>query len=262
MPPADHSHAADADLEAPPQAPSIDPAEVARFSAMAKEWWSPTGKMRPLHWLNPVRLKFIRDNAERHFGLKPGAGRPLEGLRVLDVGCGGGLLCEPLARLGAHIVGLDAGIANIKAASVHAQEGGLKIDYRAGSIEAFVASDEEKFDIVLTMEVVEHVNNPAVFLAACAAMLKPGGLLFMASINRTPKALALTIIGAEYLLRWLPVGTHTFEKFVRPEEADAALVKAGLETGAAIGVSFNPLTGQWRLSGDLSVNYMLTARAV
>ena len=247
-----------ADPNSAPAAPSIDPAEIARFSAVAKEWWSATGKFRPLHWLNPVRLQYIKEHCVRHFGLDAQTSRPLEGLSLLDVGCGGGLLCEPLHRLGARVTGLDAGIANIKTATVHAQEGGLDIDYRAGSIEGLAASGEQ-FDVVLSMEVIEHVNDPAAFIAACARTLKPGGLMFLSTINRTQKARALALFAAERVLNWLPPGTHTYEKLVTPEELDSALAKAGLQAGPATGVSYNPLSGQWRLTGDLSMNYMLNA---
>ncbi len=254
-------HAAEPDAQrpdAPTQAPSIDPAEIARFSAVAKEWWSPEGKFRPLHWLNPVRLQYIKEHCARHFGLRAQAPRPLEGLRLLDVGCGGGLLSEPLHRLGAAVTGLDAGIANIKTATVHAREGGLDIDYRAGSIEGLAAAGEQ-FDVVLSMEVIEHVTDPAAFIADCARTLKPGGLMFLSTINRTPRARALALFAAERIFRWLPSGTHTYEKLVTPEELESALGKAGLTAGPATGVSYNPLSGQWRLTGDLSMNYMLTA---
>lgn len=242
-----------------PESPSVDPAEIDKFRAMAADWWSPTGKFAPLHKFNPVRLGYIRDKAAAHFGLDPNAKRPLEGLRLLDAGCGGGLVTEPMARLGAHAVGIDAGDANIKAATVHANELHVDADYRVGTVEGLIAADEPKFDIVLALEVVEHVQDPARFLADCAALTAPGGLLVMATLNRTAKAFALAIVGAEHVLRWLPPGTHDWNKFVTPEEARAALTGAGMEIDESTGVTFSPLTGKWSLSRDLAVNYMITA---
>lgn len=249
----------DASLE-PPVTPSIDPAEVAKFSAMAADWWNPNGKFKPLHRFNPVRLKFIRETAEAHFSLKRGALKPLEGLRLLDIGCGGGLVCEPMARLGASVTGVDASEANIKTALTHAGEQGLKIDYRAGTAEGLLAAGEPQFDIVLNLEVVEHVADPAQFLADTARLVRPGGLMIVATLNRTAKALATAVIGAEYVLGWLPRGTHDWSKFVTPEEVETALTGAGMKPEAPIGVSFYPLSGQWKLTDDASVNYMIVAR--
>ena len=243
-----------------PESPSVDPAEIDKFRAMAADWWSPTGKFAPLHKFNPVRLGYIRDKAVNHFGLDASAKCPLEALRLLDAGCGGGLVTEPMARLGAHAVGIDAGDANIKAAKVHANELEIDADYRVGTVEGLLAAGEPKFDIVLALEVVEHVQDPARFLADCAALTAPGGLLIMATLNRTPQAFALAIVGAERVLRWLPPGTHDWKKFVTPEESRAALTGAGMEIGESVGVSFSPLTGKWSLSRDLSVNYMITAQ--
>jgi 2-polyprenyl-6-hydroxyphenyl methylase/3-demethylubiquinone-9 3-methyltransferase len=242
-----------------PESPSVDPKEIEKFRAMAADWWSPTGKFAPLHRFNPVRLGYIRDQAVAHFGLDASARRPLEGLRLLDAGCGGGLVTEPMARLGAHAVGIDAGEANIKAAKVHADEVHVDADYRIGTVEGLLAAGEPKFDIVLALEVIEHVQDPARFLADCAALLAPGGLMVMATLNRTAKAFALAIVGAEHVLRWLPPGTHEWKKFVTPEEARAALTGAGLQIGETVGVSYSPLNGRWSLSRDTSVNYMLTA---
>lgn len=242
-----------------PESPSVDPAEIEKFRRMAADWWSPTGKFAPLHKFNPVRLCYIRDKAVAHFGLDANARQPLEGLRLLDAGCGGGLVTEPMARLGAHAVGIDAGDANIKAATVHADELEIDVDYRVGTVEGLIAAGEPKFDIVLALEVVEHVQDPARFLADCAALTAPGGLLVMATLNRTAKAFALAIVGAEHVLRWLPPGTHEWKKFVTPEEARAALTGAGMEIDESLGVSFSPLTGKWSLSHDLAVNYMITA---
>ncbi len=240
-----------------PEAPSVDPAEIDKFRAMAADWWSPTGKFAPLHKFNPVRLTFIRDEAVRHFGLDGASRRPLEGKRLLDAGCGGGLVTEPMARLGAHALGIDAGDANIKAAMVHADGLHMDIDYRVGTIEGLIAAGEAKFDIVLALEVVEHVADPARFLGDCAGLLAPGGLLVMATLNRTAKAFALAVVGAEHVLRWLPRGTHEWSKFVTPAEARAALNSAGLAVQDPVGVSFSPLTGRWSLGTDASVNYML-----
>lgn len=246
--------------DAVPKSASIDPAEIEKFRAMASEWWSPTGKFAPLHKFNPVRLDYIRQRAIDHFGLDASSRRPLEGLRLLDAGCGGGLVSEPMARLGASVTGIDAGDANIKAASVHADANGLAIDYRIGAVEGLISAGEDPFDIVLALEVVEHVTDPSVFLADCARLVRPGGLLFMATLNRTAKAYALAILGAEHVLRWLPVGTHDWSRFVTPEEAAAALAGGGLKTEPAEGVSFNPLTGKWSVTSDTGVNYMLAAK--
>ncbi|MFN4024994.1 MAG: bifunctional 2-polyprenyl-6-hydroxyphenol methylase/3-demethylubiquinol 3-O-methyltransferase UbiG [Hyphomonas sp.] len=246
--------------DAPPVTPSIDPAEVAKFSAMAADWWNPNGKFKPLHRFNPIRLKFIRETAEAHFGLKPGLLRPLEGLRLLDIGCGGGLVCEPMARLGASVTGVDASEANIKTAITHASEQGLAIDYRAGTAEGLLAAGEAPFDIVLNLEVVEHVADPAQFLRDTARLVKPGGMMIVATLNKTAKALATAVIGAEYILRWLPRGTHDWSKFLSPEDVRIPLIEAGMEADGAIGVSFQPVSGQWKLSGDTSVNYMVVAR--
>jgi len=242
-----------------PEAPSVDPGEIDKFRAMAADWWSPTGKFAPLHKFNPVRLGFIRDRAVAHFKLEEAARRPLAGLRALDIGCGGGLVAEPLARLGADVTGVDAGDANIKAALVHAEAAGLAIDYRVGAVEGLIAARERPYDIVLSLEVVEHVADPARFIGDCARLLKPGGLMFLATLNRTAKAYALAIVGAERVLRWLPRGTHDWSKFVTPEEARTALAGAGLEVQPPVGVSFSPLGGQWSITTDTSVNYMLTA---
>lgn len=238
---------------------TIDSAEVERFSRIAAEWWNPQGKFRPLHKFNPTRLTYIKEEICTAFGRDPLAPRPLEGLRLLDIGCGGGLLCEPMARLGATVVGADASQTNIEVAKIHAAETGLAIDYRATTAEA-LAEAGEKFDVVLNMEVVEHVADVDLFLSACGEMVKPGGLMFVATINRTLKALGLAIIGAEYVLRWLPRGTHQYEKLVRPEELEKALDAAGLAIIDRQGVTYNPLTDSWNRSRDMDVNYMVLAR--
>lgn len=239
--------------------PSIDPDEVAKFTAMAAEWWDPKGKFRPLHKFNPVRLGFIRDTIEAHFGLSPSARRPFDGLRVLDIGCGGGLVSEPMTRLGAAVTAVDASEANIKTAMTHAEQGGLDIDFRAGTVEALIEAGEASFDVVLNLEVVEHVADPAQFLKDCASLVKPGGLMIVATLNRTAKAFALAIVGAEYVLGWLPRGTHEFEKFLRPDEIERPMSAAGLMVQPPQGVSFNPITDQWRLSDDTKVNYLMVA---
>ena len=234
---------------------TIDPEEIAKFTAMAADWWNPKGQFKPLHKFNPVRLAYIRDRLCRHFDRNPHADKPLTGLRILDIGCGGGLLSEPMARLGADIVGADAAEANIKTALVHAEDQGLEIDYRAITAEQLNQAGE-KFDAILNMEVIEHVAAPEVFMAECAAMLKPQGLMFLATLNRTMKSFALAIVGAEYVLRWLPRGTHDWQKFITPHELEVMAAKAGLDTLSSTGVSFNPMLDKWRQTGDMSVNYM------
>ncbi len=237
---------------------SIDPDEIARFEAMAAEWWDPHGKFRPLHKFNPVRLAWIRDRLLARFGRDGASPRPLEGLRILDIGCGGGLVSEPMARLGAEVVGVDASHRNVEVARIHAAQGGLAIDYRQGTAEDLLAAGE-RFDAVLSLEVVEHVADPAAFLGACAGLVAPGGALFVATINRTPQAFALAIVGAEYVLRWLPRGTHSWSKFVRPSEVAAALRPTGLELREFAGMSYNPLRDAWSAGRDLGVNYIAYA---
>lgn len=239
-------------------AASIDPAEIARFSAMAAEWWDPQGKFRPLHKFNPVRLGFIRDRVAAHFRCDSQSGRPIEGLRLLDIGCGGGLVSEPMARLGASVVGADASERNIGVASLHAAEAGVTVDYRATSAEA-LAEAGEQFDVVLALEVVEHVADLDGFLAACGQMVKPGGLLIAATLNRTPKSFALGIVAAEYILGWVPRGTHDWKKFLKPHELAGSLRRAGLSLSEVAGVSYSPLNDRWSIGRDTDVNYMLVA---
>lgn len=238
---------------------TIDPAEIAHFSRIASEWWNPQGKFRPLHKFNPTRLDYLKENICKYFSRDPLAAKPLEGLRILDIGCGGGLLCEPMARLGATVVGADASATNIEVAKIHAAEMGIEIDYRATTAEA-LAEAGEQFDVVLNMEVVEHVSDVDLFMSATAKMVKPQGLIFVATINRTLKAWGLAIIGAEYVLRWLPKGTHQYEKLVRPEELEKPLQAAGLTVLEKTGVSYNPLNDTWNRSRDLDVNYMVLAQ--
>lgn len=235
---------------------SVDSSEVERFSAMAAEWWDPAGKFKPLHALNPVRLQFIRNRTVGHFSLDPGKQDALSGLRLLDIGCGGGLLCEPMARLGADVTGLDPSEKNIAIARTHAAEQGLNINYIASTAES-LAGKGDTFDMILNMEVLEHVADIDSYLASCAKLLKPNGIMFCATLNRTLKSFALAIIGAEYVLRWLPKGTHQWEKFITPEELILALEHQGLKTEGARGMSFNPLSGKWSISGDTDINYLM-----
>jgi len=237
---------------------SVDPAEIARFEAMAAEWWDPHGKFAPLHKFNPVRLAWIRDRLVAHFGRDPAGMTPLAGLRILDIGCGGGLVAEPMARMGATVVGVDASARNVEIARAHARQSGLEIDYRCDTAESLAAAGE-RFDAVLSLEVVEHVADPAAFLADCAALTTPAGALLVATINRTPQAFVLAIVGAEYILRWLPRGTHSWAKFVRPAEVAGALRRSGMEVRALAGMSYNPLADRWRIGADLAVNYMAYA---
>ena len=236
---------------------SIDPADVARFSAIAAEWWDPRGKFAPLHKFNPVRLAFIREQALRRFGRDPSARPPLGGLRLLDIGCGGGLLCEPMARLGFSVTGVDASERNIGTASTHAAEVGLDINYRAGTAEALLAAGEAPFDVVLNMEVIEHVAEPGAFLRDCAGLVAPGGMMVVATLNRTLKALATAKIGAEYILRWLPRETHDWRKFLKPEEIRAFLAAENVAVQGPFGVAYKPLADRWDRSADTDVNYMM-----
>jgi 2-polyprenyl-6-hydroxyphenyl methylase/3-demethylubiquinone-9 3-methyltransferase len=239
-------------------ASSIDPVEVERFSRIAAEWWDPRGKFAPLHRFNPVRLAFIRDQALYRFGRDPGARRPFEGLRLLDIGCGGGLLSEPMSRLGFQVMGVDASARNIGTAAAHAAQQGLSIDYRASTAEDLVAAGEGPFDVILNMEVIEHVADPGEFLRVCARLVKPGGLMIVATLNRTLKAFALAKVGAEYVLRWLPAGTHDWNRFLKPEELRGFLSGEPVVVDGPFGVVFNPLTGRWTESSDTDVNYMMT----
>ncbi len=234
---------------------NVDPAEIARFARLADDWWNPHGKFKPLHKLGPARLGFIRDAATRHFKLPLRGMKPLTGLSILDIGCGGGLIAEPLSRLGAAVTGIEPTDANIGAARQHAKATGLVIDYRAVSAED-LADENRTFDMVVCLEVVEHVPDPAAFIKVCATLVRPGGLLILSTINRTPKAYLLAIVGAEYVLRWLPVGTHTWERFITPVELDSHVRAANLEALDCQGLVFNPLTDQWSLSRDTDVNYI------
>ena len=235
---------------------TVDAAEIAKFEAMAAEWWDPNGKFKPLHMLNPCRLDYITSQIAAEFGRDLKTDKPFTGLRILDIGCGGGLLAEPMARLGADVVGADAAERNIPVAQVHAEQSGLTIDYRHTTAEA-MADAGEQFDAVLNMEVVEHVADPLAYLSACQALLKPGGLHICSTINRNAKSFAMAIVGAEYVMRWLPKGTHEWNKFITPDELYALIEQAGLSPVDRKGFVFNPITWQWSLSAkDLSVNYV------
>ncbi len=239
---------------------TIDPQEIEKFQSMAAEWWDPDGKFKPLHMLNPTRLDYITAQIATEFDRDLGAREPFAGLRLLDIGCGGGLLSEPMARLGADVLGADAAEGNIPVARLHADQQGLTIDYRNVTAEA-LAEAGERFDIVLNMEVVEHVADPQAYLNACHAVLQPGGLMICSTLNRTARSFAAAIVGAEHILRWLPRGTHDWRKFITPEELYAMLSRAGLEPVDRKGFVFNPLTWRWHLSdGDLSVNYVTASR--
>ena len=239
-----------------PETSSVDTAEVAKFEAMAAEWWNPEGKFKPLHMMNPVRLDYITRQIAAEFGRDLKAARPFEGLRLLDIGCGGGLLSEPMARLGAKVVGADAAERNIPVARVHAEAQDLPIDYRHTTAEALVAGGES-FDVVLAMEIVEHVADPAAFVATCHALLSPGGLMIASTINRNAKSFMAAIVGAEWVMRWLPKGTHDWAKFITPEELTGMIARAGLDPVDRKGFVFNPVSWQWSISDrDLSVNYV------
>ena len=236
---------------------TVDPAEIERFSRIAAEWWDPAGKFAPLHRLNPVRLGYIRDRTAARWQRDPLSERPLQGLSALDIGCGGGLLSEPMARLGAEVTGVDAVSRNVRVAARHAEGQALSIDYRQGTAEALAASGAQ-FDIVLALEIVEHVADVDLFLTSCGRMVKPGGLLFLSTLNRTAKAWALAIAGAEYLLGWLPRGTHDWRKFLKPSEVVNGLRTGGVEAQEIVGVVYSPLSRAWSLNkSDLDVNYML-----
>jgi 2-polyprenyl-6-hydroxyphenyl methylase/3-demethylubiquinone-9 3-methyltransferase len=237
---------------------TVDPDEVSRFAAMAAKWWDANGPMRPLHRLNPLRLTWIKQQICDRFGRDMRSATALASLRILDIGCGAGIATEPLARMGADAVGIDPASENIAAAKHHAAKAGLVVDYRAATAEE-LASARERFDVVLALEVVEHVPDVAHFIAVAASLVKPGGLMIVSTINRTMKALALAIVGAEYVLRWLPPGTHSYDRLVTPDELRAAFRAAGLAPGAETGVMYVPIADRFRLTSDMDVNYMMAA---
>lgn len=240
-------------------APTADADEVARFTAIAEQWWDAAGKFRPLHQINPPRLAYMRERLCAHFGRDARAERPLDGISVLDIGCGGGLVCEPLARLGATVTGIDAGEKNLRVAALHAEQSGLAITYRHVLPED-LAAEAGRFDVVLNLEIIEHVADVAAFLAASTALVKPGGAMVLSTINRTLKALALAKVGAEYVLRWLPVGTHDWRKFLKPSEMAGALRPHGVHITDLAGLVYNPLRDEWTISPrDLDMNYLAFA---
>ncbi len=246
----------------PHAAPTLDPAEIERFARLAAEWWDTGGKFRTLHQIGPARMTFLRDALARHFGRPAGGhkspGKPLDGISILDIGCGGGLVCEPLARLGARVTGIDPAAENVEAARRHAEAQGLGVSYRAARVED-LAGEGCAFDAVSCLEVVEHVPDAAAFLKTCASLVRPGGLMLLSTINRTVKAYLLAILGAEYVLRWLPVGTHRWERFVTPDELARHLQAAGLGAPAFQGLVYDPLAASWSLSADTDVNYFASA---
>ncbi|MEZ5840071.1 MAG: bifunctional 2-polyprenyl-6-hydroxyphenol methylase/3-demethylubiquinol 3-O-methyltransferase UbiG [Hyphomicrobiales bacterium] len=238
---------------------TVDPAEVARFSAIAAEWWDPAGKFKPLHILNPVRLAYVKERIAGHYDRDELSTRALSGLSIVDIGCGGGLISEPLARLGATVTGIDPSPTNIEVARLHAGRTGTPVDYRATTAEDLAASGA-RFDVVLALEVVEHVADLGLFLKACGELVRPGGIAFFATLNRTMKAFALAIVGAEYILRWLPPGTHQWSKFVTPDELAKFIADAGLDLADETGIVYDPFADRWKRSPDMDVNYMMAAR--
>jgi 2-polyprenyl-6-hydroxyphenyl methylase / 3-demethylubiquinone-9 3-methyltransferase len=245
----------------PASAATLDPAEVARFRQLASDWWDPKGRMRPLHEIAPTRLGFIRAEACQHFGRDGKSLRALDGISVLDIGCAVGLVAEPMARMGGRVTGIDPGLELIAAAKTHAAASGLAIDYRNTRTEDLAAA-HETFDLVLCLEVVEHVPDVGAFLATCTDLVAPGGLLIVSTINRTLKSFALAIVGAEYVLRWLPRGTHDWQRFVTPDELSGHLDRRGFKVTSERGMIFNPLGAGWMLAGDTDVNYFVAAQRV
>lgn len=240
------------------EGPSIDPADVARFSAQAAEWWDPKGPFAPLHRFNPARLRFVRDRVAEHYGLNPNTRAPFAGLSLIDIGCGGGLLAEPMRRMGFEVTALDASSENIGTARAHAEQVGLDIRYKASTVEQMVEAGEGPFDVVLTMEVIEHVADPEAFVRACSQLVKPGGIMIVATLNRTLKGLLLGKFAAEYVLRWVPAGTHNWKQFLKPDEIRDMLKDEPLTVTGPFGLSYNPLNDKWS-EGDADINYMMVA---
>ncbi len=242
------------------QSGTVDDREVAKFEAMAEEWWDPRGKFKPLHRMNPVRLDYILDQIDFEFGIERAQRTPLAGLEILDMGCGGGLLSEPLARLGATVTGTDVSGLNVRIATSHAEQSQLAITYREASAE-MLAAEQRDFDVVLCMEVIEHVMDPGAFMACCACLVRPGGLLIVSTINRNAKSYLLAIVGAEYVLRWLPIGTHDWNRFIKPRELEELAASVALECVDQKGFVYNPLRDEWmRSATDLDVNYVMACR--
>jgi len=235
---------------------TIDKTEIEKFSRLAKDWWNPNGKFKPLHLFNPARIKFIKEKLISHYKLNPKTETPLKGLKILDIGCGGGLLCEPLNRLGAKMTGIDAAKNNIKVAQMHSQEMGLEIEYQHCSPENLNFTDE--FDVILNMEVVEHVSDLNLFIKNCSKLIKKNGIMFIATLNKNLKSYIFAILGAEYILRWLPIGTHDWNKFLTPEELEMVVKKNDFSSGETVGMKFNFLSKTWYKSYDSSVNYIST----
>ena len=233
---------------------TINKKEIEKFSKIAEEWWDPNGKFKPLHKFNPIRISYIKENIINTFNLKNKKDNPLSEIKILDVGCGGGLLSEPLSRLGAEVFGIDASDNNIKIAKLHAKKSNLNIKYFCSSPEKFKIKNE--FDVILNMEIVEHVEDVNFFLKSCSKLLKKDGIMFVATLNKTLKSYVFAIVGAEYILRWLPIGTHEWEKFIKPDDLRNILKKNNLELNRLDGMKFNILTDKWRISSDKSINYI------
>jgi 2-polyprenyl-6-hydroxyphenyl methylase/3-demethylubiquinone-9 3-methyltransferase len=239
---------------------TLNSEEVEKFSRIADEWWDEHGKFKPLHLINPVLLEFITSEIKNHFALDGKVGRYLDGLNILDIGCGGGLLSEPMARLGGNVTGIDASEKNVRVAGLHAEKSGLSINYLATTAEELVAEMPQQFDVILNMEVIEHVADPEFLINSCQKLLKPDGIMFVSTINRSVKSMVMAKIGAEYILRWLPKGTHDWKKFLKPSEIAGFLARNGLRYTAMKGLTFNPIHWEWSLSDDLSVNYFVVAK--
>ena len=236
---------------------TINKEEIQKFSRLAEEWWDVNGKFKPLHMFNPIRIEYITDNIKKYFKIKKDKSHYLEGLNILDIGCGGGLICEPMARLGAKVTGIDASNKNINVAKLHSKKNGLNINYLNASPESL--NDIDKFDIILNLEVVEHVENVNLYIRSCYKLLKKKGLMFTATLNRSFISYIKAIIGAEYILRWLPIGTHDWNKFIKPEELEKFLSQEKFSTWDIKGLKFNPLSNKWKKSSDLSVNYIISS---
>jgi 2-polyprenyl-6-hydroxyphenyl methylase / 3-demethylubiquinone-9 3-methyltransferase len=241
--------------------PQVDEAEVAKFDDLARDWWDPNGRMKPLHKFNPIRLTYLRNLCLETFGRETRALAPFSGLSLLDIGCGGGLLSEPMAKMGFAVTGIDPAGNNVEIARAHALKSGISVNYHKTTAEELV-NGKKRFDVVLAMEVVEHVPDVPAFIAAAGALVNPGGLLVAATLNRTKRSFALAIVGAEYILRWLPAGTHDWNKFVTPDELESAMTAGGIEVFDRQGVVFNPLAGAWSMSRDMAVNYVMAGRRV